>query len=159
MNSIMDNTLNSTTDDTRPAIPSGSARFTHQVRQDLRDKGYSYQTEKTYLHWVKRYIAFHNMQHPQRLGEEQINQFLSHLGNQPNCSAATQRTALNALIYLYRQYLQTELGELDFEKARPRFRLPMILGHKFSHTFGHQTAHQTAHQISHQDARYQAHGS
>ena len=32
-------------DDIRHTIPAGSNRFTDQVRQDLRDRGYAYQSE------------------------------------------------------------------------------------------------------------------
>jgi integron integrase len=116
-------------DDIRHTIPAGSERFAHQVRQDLRDKGYAYQTEKTYLHWITRFIRFHNKRHPRQMGEAHINAFLSHLGSQRSCSPATQRIALNALIYLYRKFLQVELEQLDFEKSKQRRRLPVVLSH------------------------------
>ena len=116
-------------DDIRHAIPAGSSRFTHQVRQDLRARGYAYQTEKTYLHWIKRFIVFHNKSHPQQMGAVHINRFLSYLGSERNCSPGTQRIALNALVYLYRKYLQVELEPLDFEKAKQRRRLPVVLSH------------------------------
>ena len=116
-------------DDIRPATPQRSQRFLHQVQQDLRDKGYAFQTEKTYLHWIKRYILFHNKRHPAQMGTAEINVFLSHLGNQRNCSPATQRIALNALIYLYRKFLKVDLEPLDFEKSRQRRRLPVVLSH------------------------------
>jgi site-specific recombinase XerD len=116
-------------DDIRPAIPSGSNRFIDGLRRDLRDKGYAFQTEKTYVHWIKRFILFHNKQHPTHMGAEQINQFLSSLVHDRHCSPATQRIALNALIYLYRKYLQVELEALDFEKSRRSRRLPVVLTH------------------------------
>lgn len=116
-------------DDIRPLIPMGSDRFTHQIRQNLRDNGYAYQTEKTYLHWIKRFITFHKMQHPRGMAEQHINAFLSHLGTRRDCSPATQRVALNALIYMYRKFLKVELEKLDFEKARQRRRLPVVLSH------------------------------
>lgn len=116
-------------DDIRPHIPAGSVRFSDQIRQDLRNKGYTYQTEKTYLHWIKRFISFHKMQHPRSMGEVQISAFLSHLGTRRDCSPATQRIALNAIIYLYRKFLEIEIEKLDFEKARQRRRLPVVLSH------------------------------
>lgn len=116
-------------DDIRHAIPAGSNRFTDQVRQDLRDRGYAYQTEKTYLHWIRRFILFHGKRHPQQMGAVHINQFLSHLGSRRNCSPATQRIALNALIYLYHKFLQLEVETLDFERAKQRRRLPVVLSH------------------------------
>lgn len=90
-------------DDIRPPIPVSSNRFIHSLRRDMRDKGYAYKTEKTYVHWIKRYILFNGKQHPEQLGAEHINRFLSHLANEQNCSPATQRIALNALVYLYRK--------------------------------------------------------
>lgn len=116
-------------DDIRVPIPKASTRFTHLLRQDLRDKGYAYQTEKTYLHWVKRFIHFHGDRHPLSMGVEHINRFISYLGTQRDCSPGTQRIALNALIYLYRKFLNVELEQLDFEKARLRRRLPVVLSH------------------------------
>ena len=107
-------------DDIRPAIPSGSQKFIHGIRRDMRDKGYAYQTEKTYVHWIKRFICFHNKRHPARMGAPHINRFLSSLGHDRHCSPATQRIALNALVYLYRKYLGVELETLDFERSRQR---------------------------------------
>lgn len=37
-----------------------------QVRNVIRRKHYSYETEKSYLNWIKRFIAFHNMTPPRR---------------------------------------------------------------------------------------------
>ena len=116
-------------DDIRTAVPAHSKRFIDRLRLDMRDKDYSYQTEKTYVHWVKRYIYFHKKQHPANMGAMHINQFLSYLGNDRYCSPATQRIALNALIYLYRKFLCIELETLDFEKARRKRRLPVVLTH------------------------------
>ena len=112
------------------AIPSESSRFIHTVRLDLRAKGYAYQTEKTYIHWIKRYIIFHNKAHPKQLDGLHINQFLSFLAIDKHCSPATQRIALNALIYLYRKFFQFELENLNFEKSRQRRRLPVVLTHQ-----------------------------
>ncbi len=39
-------------------------KLLEQVRDAVRLKHYSYQTEKTYVHWIKRYILFHNKRHP-----------------------------------------------------------------------------------------------
>ncbi|WP_354001891.1 phage integrase N-terminal SAM-like domain-containing protein [Sinobacterium norvegicum] len=32
----------------------------------------AYTTEKTYIHWVKRYIYFHHKQHPRHLTTQHI---------------------------------------------------------------------------------------
>ncbi len=117
-------------DDIRPALRPNSTRFLDSVRRQMRDQGYAYQTEKTYIHWIRRFILFHGKQHPNSMGALHINQFLSALGNDRHCSPATQRIALNALIYLYRKHLALELEPLAFEKARQRRRLPVVLTHE-----------------------------
>lgn len=52
------------------------------VRAEIRQKGYSYSTEKNYVNWVLRYIRFHNLQHPKDLSGKHINEFLSSLAVQ-----------------------------------------------------------------------------
>jgi integron integrase len=116
-------------DDIPHSIPAGSNRFIHRVRKDLRDKGYAYQTEKTYIQWIKRFIRFHKNQHPETMRAGHINQFLSFLSNERHCSPATQRIALNALVYLYRKFFHRELEDLNFDNARQKHRLPVVLSH------------------------------
>ena len=42
------------------------------VRDKIRLKHYSYSTERTYVHWIKHYIFFHNKKHPIEMGKEKI---------------------------------------------------------------------------------------
>ncbi|MBI3014824.1 MAG: phage integrase N-terminal SAM-like domain-containing protein [Candidatus Tectomicrobia bacterium] len=48
-----------------------------QVRQAIRTRHYSYRTEKAYVHWIKRFIFFHNKRYPAEMGEAEIGQFLA----------------------------------------------------------------------------------
>ncbi len=116
-------------DDIRPRITSNSPRLFDQLRRHLRDHGYAYRTEQTYLHWIKRYILFNHKAHPAKMGADEITHFLSNLANERHCSPNTQRIALNALIYLYRKFFNRELAPLEFEKARIKPRLPVVLAH------------------------------
>jgi Phage integrase, N-terminal SAM-like domain len=43
-----------------PLPSTGKPKLLEQVRQTIRTRHYSYQTEKAYVHWIKRYIFFHN---------------------------------------------------------------------------------------------------
>ena len=49
------------------------------VRDKIRFKHYSYSTERTYIHWIKHYIFFHNKKHPVEMGKEEIEAFLTFL--------------------------------------------------------------------------------
>ena len=50
-----------------------------QVRDVIRLKHYSIRTEETYVMWIRRFILFHNKQHPSEMGEQEISKFLTHL--------------------------------------------------------------------------------
>ncbi len=95
----------------------------------LRRQHYSYRTEKSYLHWAKRYILFHQKRHPAQMGLPEIGQFLDYLAEQERVSASTQNQALSALLFLYRQVLHIDLPEqgLQFTRARKPQRLPTVL--------------------------------
>jgi len=43
-------------------------RLLEVVRQTLRARHYSPRTEKSYVWWIKRFLAFHGMRHPRDMG-------------------------------------------------------------------------------------------
>jgi len=99
-----------------------------QLRDAIRIKHYSYSTEKTYVHWAKRYILFHNKRHPAEMGAPEIEAFLSHLAQDANVSASTQNQAFNALLFLYRNVLQIELAiPIHALRAKRSQNLPTVL--------------------------------
>src|SRR5690606_21526768 len=100
--------------------------FLDQLRSFIRLRGLAYKTEQTYVFWVKRFIRFNDRKHPRSLGTTEVEAFLSHLVLQANVSVATQRIALNALVFLYREFLNTPLDELQYEVARKPKKLPTV---------------------------------
>ena len=60
-----------------------------QVRHTLRAKHYAYSTEKTYLHWIKRFILFHHKRHPKEMNSPEIEQFLTDLAIEQHVAAST----------------------------------------------------------------------
>jgi hypothetical protein len=48
--------------------------------------------------------------HRKDMGKHEIERFLSHLAEKKNVAAATQKQALNALIFLYKRVLDIDLG-------------------------------------------------
>jgi hypothetical protein len=81
-----------------------------QQRNAIRIKHYSYSTEKSYVHWAKRTILFHNKRHPAEMGALEIEPFLSHLTQEANVSASTQNQAFNALLFVYRNIFAGSTG-------------------------------------------------
>ena len=99
-----------------------------QVRDAIRIRHYSIRTEEAYLHWIKRYILYHNKQHPQDMGEQEITAFLTYLAVEKHVSASTQNQALSALLFLYKEVLKLELDWLeDVVRAKRPKRLPVVL--------------------------------
>ena len=98
------------------------------VRDAIRIKHYSYRTEKSYVNWIKRYIRFHNWQHPRELGGPEIEAFLTHLAVTEKVAASTQNQALSALLFLYRTVLQLDLDlNLDAVRAKRSQYVPTVL--------------------------------
>lgn len=110
-------------------LPAQPERFIDKFRFFIRKRGLAYKTEKTYVGWVLRYIRFHNKQHPSVLSEAHIEMYLDHLGVQLNAAKNTQRTALNALVFLYREFLGVELKDLSFSHAKKPRKLPVVFSH------------------------------
>lgn len=101
--------------------PEG-VRLLDQVRRAVRLRYYSRRTEQAYCYWVRAYVRYHRLRHPQEMGEKEVAQFLSHLTIDRSVAPSTQNQALNALCFLYRHVLDQPLGHLSgtgLANARP----------------------------------------
>jgi hypothetical protein len=76
-----------------------------RVGDAIRVKHYSYQTEKSYVQWVRRFILFHNKRYPSEMGGDEVNAFLTHLAVAENVAASTQNHALSAILMVGRSDL------------------------------------------------------
>ena len=102
--------------------------FMDDCKASMRSRHLAYRTEKSYLHWIKRYILFHGKRHPASLQEADVIRFLNHLSNQRHCSPSTQSQALSAIVFVYRYVVLRPLGDMNgiaFAKRKPR--VPVIL--------------------------------
>lgn len=61
------------------------------------------------------------------MGAIEVRDFLSYLANDRFVAINTQKSALNALVFLYNKVIKTELGDLGFTYARRRRRVPVVL--------------------------------
>lgn len=60
------------------------------------------------------------------MGTREVKQFLEHLATQRNIAPNTQKTALNALVFLYDKFLQQQLGQLRFSYTTKTRQLPTV---------------------------------
>jgi len=109
--------------------PNSDLKLMDQVREVLRYYHYAYRTEQTYCQWILRYIHhFGGKTHPNRLGAKDVERFLSHLATEGQVSASTQRQALNALVFLYRDVIDKPLvTEIAPVRSKRQQRPPTVL--------------------------------
>lgn len=117
-------------EDIRPSISSASPRFMDRFRLFIRARHLAFKTEKTYCYWVLTFIRFHKMKNPTEMSKREVEAFLEYLSTQRNVAPNTQKTALNALVFLFHKFLNTELGELKFSHAQKPRQLPTVMTHQ-----------------------------
>jgi len=98
------------------------------VRTALRLRHRSQRTEHSYVGWIRRYIHYHGIRHPDEMGASEVVEFLSHLAVDRNVAPSTQNQALSALTFLYKEVLGRELSGLDSAvRAKAPRRLPVVM--------------------------------
>lgn len=109
--------------------PDPNLKLMAQVRQVLRYHHYAYRTEETYCNWIVRFLKFYDYKiHPREMGKKHIETYLSHLVVQQNVAAATQRQALNAILFLFREVLDIPIEEeIAPIKAKKHPRPPVVM--------------------------------
>ena len=99
-----------------------------RIRDAIRVRHYSRRTEDAYLGWTRRFVHFHDLRHPDTMGEHEIASFLTDLAVRGGVSSSTQNQALAALLFLYRDVLGHQVTWTDdvVRAKRPK-RLPVVL--------------------------------
>ena len=94
----------------------------------MRIRHMAYRTEESYIGWLRRFEAHFRGRMPlDKLDEESLKDFLSHLAVKEGVSASTQRQALNAGVFFLREVRGLTLGDFsDFVQANPRKYYPVV---------------------------------
>jgi integron integrase len=116
-------------DDIPYPLPENPTRFMDRLRAYMRARRLAYRTEKTYCTWILDFIRFHNRKHPETMGAAEVDTWLSYLANQRHVAINTQKTALNAVVFLYKHFFGHELGELEFNRSNKGRILPTVFTH------------------------------
>lgn len=106
---------------------SNQSPFLTSLRNVLRTKRYSLQTEKSYLYWVKFFILFNEKRHPKEMGTIEINRFLTYLAVNRQVSAATQNQALCAIVFMYKHMFEQQFDGLNYSYAKRPKNIPSVL--------------------------------
>ncbi len=101
------------------------------VRKLIRLRHYSYRTEQTYLDWLQRffnYLAGDQAGGRVRITPQGVQDYLAFLAIREHVAASTQNQAFSALLFMCREVLHMDLGDLSQNvRARRGRRLPVVL--------------------------------
>lgn len=102
-----------------------------ETRRLIRLKHYSYSTERTYLQWIERFLEYALQTGKKKtisdISAEDFKHFISHLALKQRVSSSTQNQAFNAILFLFRNVLCKETGELgNTVRAKRGKKLPVV---------------------------------
>ena len=114
---------------------TGQAEGLHDVQRQalqkmehkLKLRGYSTNTQRTYLQHFKEFLQFYYDSHPTDLGEMEIRNYLLYLIDRCKLSKSTQNTAINAIKFFYEKVLEQERRVYHLERPMKDKRLPEVL--------------------------------
>jgi integron integrase len=105
----------------------GGADWERDLIRAVREKGFLWRTERTYREWAARFAHFLRPRSPYVATKDDVSAFLSMLAVELRSSQASQKQALNALVFLMQEALHRELGELNFRRSKKPQRVPTVL--------------------------------
>jgi hypothetical protein len=88
--------------------PGLVGRLTTAIRQHQ----LNYRAEQTYLHWISRFVLFHDLRDPALLEADDRRQYLDYLTARVQVSRARLNQATQALAFLYAHVLETGSPEV-----------------------------------------------
>jgi len=109
-------------------VDLGETPWERKLVEKLRVGHYQWRTETSYREWARRFCAWLGTRTLEEAGDEDIKRFLTELAVKQRLSASTQRQALNAVVYLFREVVGCEPGDFSgFEVSRRPVRVPTVL--------------------------------
>ena len=108
-----------------------AAEALSEMSRVIRLRHYSYSTERSYLQWGDRFLAYAAKTGGKKIGDittEDMRDFLTHLALEQRVSASTQNQAFNALLFLFRNVLHKDVSGLNTAvRAKRGPKLPVVL--------------------------------
>lgn len=101
------------------------------LRKELRLQKKSWETEKVYVYWLKKFLIFITKKKVTEIEEEHVKEFLTFQAVQKNVAVSTQNQAFNALLFFFRFVLNKEITGLEeVKRAHKKKNLPVVMTKK-----------------------------
>ncbi|OZG75119.1 integrase [Hahella sp. CCB-MM4] len=82
------------------------------LQNAIKEAGFSTRTQHNYIHWIARFLSFHQHKSVSELSESDVLRFLKYVATQLRASPAKCKQALQALAFMYQNVLKRPLPAL-----------------------------------------------
>lgn len=99
-----------------------------ELTAEIKLRHYSPKTLKAYRSWIRHFQNYTRSKDPQLLASEDVKDFLTFLAVKKQVSASSQNQAFNALLFLFKNVLKRDFGEIkDVPRAKRKPYIPVVL--------------------------------
>ena len=101
-----------------------SMKLKEQMLRKIKAQGKSYKTFETYWHYCEQFLVYlrdrnnGSWLHPDQAGRPEIESWLSHMANNLNAAKSSQNTALQSVLYLYRELLGIKIENVSAMRSK-----------------------------------------
>lgn len=111
-------------------------KLQEQLFRKIKAQGKSIKTAETYWHYCEDYLLrlkhkSGNWIHPSKAGRLEIEEWLSYLANEKHVSKNSQNTALQAVLYLYREILGVSIQNVSAMRSKRPVHTPEVMSFQF----------------------------
>ncbi|MDX1599260.1 site-specific integrase [uncultured Marinobacter sp.] len=99
--------------DITEALEQSQPGLVGRVNKAIQKRQLNQRAEQTYLHWISRFVLFHELKDPQNLESDDRQLFLTYLKDRIQLSRARLNQASQALTFFYEEVLgKTEAEQI-----------------------------------------------
>lgn len=111
----------------KPELPEEHVQILRMTEQKLKLRGYSENTQRTYLQMFKDFLRFYARYNPVDLTEVEIRNYLIYLVEKKKISRSAQNQSINAIKFFYEKVLGQDRKVYHLERPMREKRLPEVL--------------------------------
>lgn len=93
------------------ALEHSQPGLVDRLKAAIRQHKLNYRSEQTYLHWISRFVLFHDLKDPVLLEVDDRRVYLEYLTAQVQVSRARLNQATQALTFLYANVLDNQSAD------------------------------------------------
>ena len=99
-----------------------------QILSLMRRRGMALRTERSYIRWYRDFLQRSGLSSGAQMDATSLKSYLSYLAMDRAVASSTQKSALNALVFVAREVFEIKVGAIgDFCRAKNRKRIPVVM--------------------------------